>query len=128
MYLHTASGTEVQVHQQYHQCTRNEVDFVVAVGNFFSPNEQIGRLGLYVGREGRKMPIPVYFIDNTSESWHLKRLGFRDVPPPTQNLVSKVICDRGMFPKNRFAVGGILCFNSQRDLSCSLKVVQLLFQ
>ena len=46
---------------------RNEVDFVVAVGNFFSPNEQIGRLGLYVGREGRKMPVPVYFIDNTSE-------------------------------------------------------------
>ena len=70
VHLHTASGTEVQVYQQYRQCNRNEVDFVVAVGNFFSPNEQIGRLGLYVGREGRKMPVPVYFIDNTSVSWH----------------------------------------------------------
>ena len=74
VHLHTASGTEVQVYQQYHQCNRNEVDFVVAVGNFFSPNEQIGRLGLYVGREGRKMPVPVYFIDNTSVSWHLRKI------------------------------------------------------
>ena len=102
MHLHTASGTEDQVYQQYHQCNRNEVDFVVAVGNFFSPNEQIGRLGLYVGREGRKMPVPVYFIDNTSVSWHLRKIEKTWIPwrpPPTQNLVSKVICDRDMFPK-----------------------------
>ena len=46
-----------------------EVDFVLAVGCFFPPHEHIGRLGIYVGRESRKLPVPVYFIDNNSESW-----------------------------------------------------------
>ncbi|CAL1127981.1 unnamed protein product [Cladocopium goreaui] len=55
------------LHSKLLELRPGEVDFVLAVGCFFPPHEHIGRLGLYVGRESRKLPVPVYFIDNNSE-------------------------------------------------------------
>eukprot|EP00435_Cladocopium_sp_Y103_P016680 s2233_g4.t1 len=55
------------LHSKLLELRPGEVDFVLAVGSFFPPHEHIGRLGLYVGRESRKLPVPVYFIDSNSE-------------------------------------------------------------
>ena len=43
------------------------MNLVLAVGSFFPPNEHVSRLNLYVGRHSRRLPVPVYFIDNTSD-------------------------------------------------------------